>query len=411
MNKNKIIVSTAFATVISLVLYTGFTWAPSPIASAQAQDSSTDAKKKSGDAAKKSDANSSKKKKRRRRNTFVQVDEVRTAPMVQTIPLVGRLIAVRSGMVAARLDAPVSQMRVDVGDMVKKGDVLALLANDRFKWDREQKIAELAAARAAVGTAKARLALAQQELKRYAALQNSAAFPKARFQDKQLEVNRLRNEIIESQAKAAKTHASLKMAETELSYTKIIAPYDGTITRRQTEMGAFIKEGQAMFTMMSDGNLEIEVDVPAHRISGLKPGTASVFMLSNNKDKFEAVIRAIVPEEDPRTRTRTVRFTPRFKTPPSGMAANQSVTLELPIGEGRNVLSMHKDALVSSRGQPTVYVVEGGRAHARTVKLGEAVGVRFEVLEGLKEGDKVVIRGNERLRDGRRVQISKASDQ
>jgi multidrug efflux pump subunit AcrA (membrane-fusion protein) len=93
------------------------------------------------------------------------------------------------------------------------------------------------------------------------------------------------------------------------------------------------------------------------------------------------------------------------------MAANQSVTLELPIGEGRNVLSMHKDALVSSRGQPTVYVVEGGRAHARTVKLGEAVGVRFEVLEGLKEGDKVVIRGNERLRDGRRVQISKASDQ
>jgi RND family efflux transporter MFP subunit len=412
VSKNKIIVSTALATVIGLILYVGFTWAPSPVTSALAQDSSSDAKKKaSGDAAKKNDAKSSKKKKRSRRNTFVQVDEVRTAPMVQTIPLVGRLIAVRSGMVAARLDAPVAQMRVDVGDHVKKGDVLALLANDRFRWDREQKVAELAGAKAAVETAKARLALAQQELKRYADLKNSAAFPKARFQDKKLEVNRLRNEINESKAKAAKSHASLKMAETELSYTKIIAPYDGTITRRQSEMGAFIKEGQAMFTMMSDGNLEIEVDVPAHRVAGLKPGMVCVFTLSNDKGKFEAVIRAIVPEEDLRTRTRTVRFTPRFKTPPSSMAANQSVTVALPVGKGRSVLSVHKDALVSSRGQPTVYVVEDGRARAQAVKLGEAVGVRFEVLEGLKEGDKVVTRGNERLRDGRRVKISKVATQ
>ena len=411
MSKNKIVVSAALAIAMGLVLYVGFTWTPSPVTTALAQDSSSDAKKKSsGDTVKKS-SKKKKKKKRRRRNRFVQTDMVRLAPVLQTMPLVGRLIAVRSGMVAARIDAPVAQMKVDVGDPVKKGDVLALLANDRFRWDREEKVAELAGARAAVETVKARLALAQQELKRYSDLKNSAAFPKARFQDKKLEVNRLRNEINEAKAKAAKTHASLKMAETELSYTRITAPYDGTITRRQTEMGAFIKEGQAMFSMMSDGNLEIEVDVPANRVAGIKPGMTCVFTLGDDKKQFNAVVRAVVPEEDLRTRTWTVRFKPNFNGHPNALAANQSVTILLPIGQHRKVLSAHKDALINSRGVPTVFVVEDGRAYARKVTIGEGVGNRFEILSGLKEGDVVVTRGNERLKDGKRVKIRKPATQ
>jgi RND family efflux transporter MFP subunit len=344
------------------------------------------------------------KKRKKRAATLVGVDEVRIVPMAQTLPLVGRLVALRAGTVAARIDAPVAEMAVDIGDRVKKGQLLAKLADQRFALDRDQKLAELNAAKAAVETAKARIALAEQELKRYADLRNSSAFPKARYEDKLVDVNRLRTEMAEQRAKAERAAANLRLSETNLSYTNIIAPYDGTITRRHSEMGSYLKEGQPVYTMVSDGALEIEVDVPATRVDALKPGVICTFELG--KRRFEAVVRAVVPEEDLRTRTRTVRLTPKFGARPAAVAANQSATVHVPVGKGRDVLSVHKDALIASRGQPTAFVVEDGRAQSRTVLVGEAVGNRFEVLNGLKAGDIVVVRGNERLRDGSRVRFN-----
>ncbi len=350
-----------------------------------------------------------KKKRRRRRRTLVQVDRVRIAPLLQTLPVIGRIVAVRAGAVAARIDAPVADLMVDVGDRVKKGDILATLVNDKFKWDRVEKAAEVKESQARIAIAKARLSLAQQELKRIADLQKSAAYSKARFQDKRLEVTRYQAELAEARARLMRTRAGLRMAETELRYTKIRAPYDGVITRRHTETGAFIKEGQAVYTMVSEDDLEIEADVPARRIPGLTAGKKVTFELVKGQ-KIEARVRAVVPEENVRTRTRLVRFKPYFKIRPENLASNQSAMVFLPIGKSRTVLSVHKDALVSSRGVPTVFVIEKRRAYARQIEIGEGVGGRFEVLSGLKEGEQVVVRGNERLKDGKRIRINGASN-
>lgn len=337
--------------------------------------------------------------------TLVEVDRVKIVPMAQTLPLVGRLVAVWSGAVAAVVDGPVAEMRANIGDKVKKGEVLATLATDRLRWDRDQKAAELAAAEAVIATAKARLSLAEQELRRMQELETSAAFSKARFEDKRLEVVRLRAEIVESQAKAEKARAVLRLAETDLSYARIVAPYDGTVTRRLLAVGAFVKEGEPVFQMVSDRDLEIEVDVPATRVGVLSPGTVATFQIGAD-GPFEAVVRAVVPEEDLRTRTRTVRFTPKFPARPELLAANQSVAVQIPLGGGRNVLSVHKDAITMSRGVATAFVVDDGRVQLRNVQVGESVGRRFEVLSGLREGDIVVTRGNERLRDGERVRYN-----
>ncbi len=365
---------------------------------AQAQDQRPTAAGEAGKTTKK-------KRKGRSRQTLVQVDKVRTEPMHQTMPVIGRIVALRSGVVAARIDAPVEEMKVDVGATVKKGDVLATLVSDKLKWDREEKAAEVTGSRAKIETAKARLALADQELKRISDLSTSAAYSKARFEDKKVEVRRLQAEVSEAKAQLLRAQAALKMAETELRYATIRAPYDGAITQRHTESGAFVKEGQPIFTMVSHRDLEIEADVPSSRIDGLFKGAKVTFELTRGT-RFNAHVRAVVPEENLRTRTRLVRFDPEFSARPVGVAANQSATVYLPIGKSRKVLSVHKDALVSSRGIPTVYVVEEDRVRARQITIGEGVGGRFEVLSGLKEGDLVVIRGNERLKDGRRVRIN-----
>ncbi|MBT3792289.1 MAG: efflux RND transporter periplasmic adaptor subunit [Rhodospirillales bacterium] len=355
-----------------------------------------------------------KKKKRRRRRRLIQVDTVRMAPLTQTTPVIGHLVAVQSGPIAARIDAPIAKMNVDVGTHVKKGNILALMVDDRLRWEHAQKKAELDASKAAGETAMARLALAQQELKRMEDLQTSAAFSRARYSDKRLEVTRYQSELLEANAKAAQAHASLKLAETDLRYTRVRAPYNGTITIRHTNAGAYIKEGQPVFTMISDSALEIEADVASHRAAALRPGTLITFFIGNrirNPTTYKAKIRAVVPEENQRTRTRTVRFTPIFKKRPDTIAARQSATINLPIGTSRAVISIHKDALVTTSGRPVVFVVKKKKAHARSVVIGEGIGVRFEILSGLKEGETIVIRGNESLHDGQRVRIGKAVTQ
>jgi multidrug efflux pump subunit AcrA (membrane-fusion protein) len=82
----------------------------------------------------------------------------------------------------------------------------------------------------------------------------------------------------------------------------------------------------------------------------------------------------------------------------------------MPVAEPREVLSVPKDALVQGQGGWTVFVDEGGVAQVRPVRVGTALGDRFEVLSGLSEGDVVVVRGNERLRPGQPVEAMPAGE-
>jgi hypothetical protein len=124
----------------------------------------------------------------------------------------------------------------------------------------------------------------------------------------------------------------------------------------------------------------------------------------DNGSGLRAVVRAVIPAENSLTRTRPVRLVPDFGgNQQAGLAADQSVTVLLPIGEARQVVSVHKDAVISRGGKSIVFAIVGDKAELRPVVLGEALGGRFEVLDGLVPGDIVVVRGNERLKPGATV--------
>ena len=317
------------------------------------------------------------------RVTPVRVDAVTRGPLVQTIPVIGRLVTRQSGPVAARSAGPVAVVLVEVGDRVKKGQVLVRLVTESLNAQRDVRIAELNRA--------------QLELRRFERLRQrgSAAFPRARYET-----------AVQDVARAA---AALKLAQIEINYAEIRAPYPGVITVRNTETGAYVKAGDAVVTMVNDLALEIEADVPANRISGLGAGTQVTFRIDTQPGKrFTARVRAVVPVDNPMTRTRAVRFTPRLAAGGDGIAVNQSVTIDIPIGKPRHVVSVHKDAILHKQGRTMVFVVTGGKAMIRPVRLGDAVDSRFIVVGGLRAGDLVVVRGNERLRPGQPVRYGKA---
>lgn len=332
---------------------------------------------------------------------FVHVDRVHDEPLAQTVPVVGRLVPCRSGVLAARVSGAVEQVGVDVGDRVTQGDVVATLDRDSAEAERDLRAARVAEAAAALQAAEAEIGLRRQELERIKGLRASPAFSKGQFSDKQQEVAMAGGELAKAKAALTSAQAELQLAEIFLDDTEIRAPYDAAVTQRFTEVGAYVGAGAPVVALVDDHCLEIEADVPQMRIGGLTPGMTVVFRIGETTS--EADVRAIVPEENIRTRTRTVRFVPQLEGL-SGLAANQSVTVAVPSGQPRDVLAVSKDAVINRGGQPIVFVVTDGKAELRPVRLGEAVGSQFEVVEGLSPGDLVVVRGNERLRPGQAVE-------
>lgn len=332
----------------------------------------------------------------------VGFDKVIIEPLHQTVAVIGRFVAKQTGDVAARISAPVEEYLVSIGDRVKKGDVLALLVKDSFEWERNRRRAEVLSARAQIQTDRDTLQLLEQELKRLDGLRKSPAFSEARYNDKAQEVARAKSQISRSSAQLKAAEADLSLAELDLKYTEVIAPYPGAITRRHSEAGAYVSEGDPLVTLLDYTNLEIEADVPANRIAGLEAGRELDATFEDGVG-LRATVRAVIPDENPRTRTRRVRFVPTFLNSASSSAANQSVTVRIPVGEIRDVVTVHKDAVLNRRGGQIVIVNNDGKADFRTVKLGEAVGPRFVVIEGLKENDEVVVRGNERIRPGQAI--------
>lgn len=344
------------------------------------------------------------KKGRGGRVRSVRVDAVIVEPKSQTYPVIGRLVAQRTGNVAARINGAVVEMNANVGDRVKKGDVLAVLAIERLTAERDKYAAALATRRAMVQTAQAEAAKTAQELRRMSNLKTSSAFSRARYEDLQRDVDARRATLVERRSQMKEAQAELDQAAIDLFNGRIRAPYDGVVSEKHTEIGSYVNVGNPVVTLISDTEIEVEAEVPSDRIVGLIPGRVVRFELDDGSD-HRATVRSIIPRENARTRTRPVRFTPQFGEKSSRFAINQSVTVLVPIGKISQVVTVHKDAIVHRGPNRVVSIVRNGKAFPRQVQIGPAVGSRYIVTKGLKAGDTVVTHGNETLPPGAAVRI------
>ena len=342
------------------------------------------------------------------RGTPVQVDAVRPAASERTAPILGRLAPLRSGDVAARVSGPVADILVEVGERVRSGDVVAVIDSERLFHERAEAEATLNQRSAALAETVAQRELARVELRRLEGLRGSSAFSQARFDESRQSLARWDAASRAAEATESMAVTQLARADASLRDAAVLAPYGGVITRRHTERGAYISTGQPVVSLVDDMALEIEAEVPSAWAAALLPGTPVAAQLDGPSGPVDltATLRAVVPEENPRTRTRVARFALDLPQdlPPGTLAANQSVTLLVPQGV-QAAVSVHKDAVVADGVRHIVFVARNGTAERREVVLGPAVEDRFSVVSGLQAGDLAVVRGNERLTDGQAVLV------
>lgn len=307
----------------------------------------------------------------------VRVITVQERQLGEAMRLLGEFIPLEEQTIASRVAAPIKELRVKVGDKVKKGRVLAVLDDSQVRATREE--------------AEARLALAEQNLARIEALRGSPAYSTALSEDR-------RRERDAAAAALANADASLRWATVE-------APYDGTVTSRYADVGEWLNPGQAILDFVNESNLEVEVKVPLAHFARLEPN-ADYDLFFGDKKLGIASLRAVVPQLSPTSRTRIVRLVPQFAT--VGIGANQAVIVELPTTEGIRA-TVPKDAVITEGGNTHVFVIEEGEnglvAHRRPLRVGDPEGGDFVIESGLSPGERVVVRGNERIIPGQVVRV------
>lgn len=333
----------------------------------------------------------------------VVTETVETRTLAETLPVFGQIVASRDSAVAARVAGIVDRVYVLVGDRVRAGDLLAELDTELTEIEFDQAVAAKSEAEAGIAVAEAKVALARDALTRTEGLRETAAFSSARFEDLTSQLAEARGELAQAQARLVNAEASLARASYTLARAKVTAPFDAVVLAVAADPGQFIPVGAEVARLLDTSALEVEAQVPAQFVLAVKPGVA-VDGQTEQGVALDLEVRAVLPTESTATRTRPVRFSVDLGALNGDVALGQSITLQLPVAPPRDALSVPKDALVQGAGGWTVFVDDGGSAQPRPVTIGVAMGDRFEVLAGLSEGDKVVVRGNERLRPGQPIQ-------
>ncbi len=192
--------------------------------------------------------------------------------------------------------------------------------------------------------------------------------------------------------------------KTDIKAASITAPDDGQIVYLHPARRAFLREGDVLIRTRAAADYEIEAEIPLEYL-GFVRRSKSIKAADFTGRNITLTARVVLPVQNVRTGTQTVRFAVDGALPRSLQAENAPVTLQVPTTSPSPVVTVPKDAVIPISGGHIVFIAAEGVALQRRVKLGNAAGDAFIVLDGLKPGEQVITRGNEGLVDGRKIKI------
>jgi RND family efflux transporter MFP subunit len=207
---------------------------------------------------------------------------------------------------------------------------------------------------------------------------------------------------------ARQSAAAADLAKKKLADAHLTAPISGIIARRAIEVGATVSPAQPVFTIVDLDPVRVRVGVPEGDIGHVTEGAAATIRVPALDASFAGRVSLIGVAADAATRSYTVEI----KVPNSARRMRAGMVAEATIENGQRVSAIMVPASAvlhdgGVNGTPIVYVLdrEGARVHARRVTTGAARGDSIELTSGIAAGDQVVVAGQQRVRDGARVQL------
>jgi len=316
-------------------------------------------------------------------------DDAPTIPVETSTPSRGDIVAVYSGtasieafadaQVIAKVGGEVREIYVEEGDDAAAGQILARLDGDRLRFEAQQ--------------AEANLLKLQRDFQRNLDLKERSLISAGDFEKIQYEMEALQ--------------ATASLAKLELSYTEIRAPIDGVISQRYVKVGNTIDVNVPVFQVTSLEPLVSYLHVPEREYRRIEAGqTASIAVDALDGILFEGTVARISPVIDPLTGTFkiTIEVSDASRRLKPGMFGRVSIVYD----RHENALQIPRNAIIQEAGEPAVFVVEGDIAHRRVVRTGYVEGSRIEILDGLEDGEQIVLVGQTGLKEGSKVSVINA---
>ncbi len=322
--------------------------------------------------------------------TRILVSSVVRETVQDKIQLIGTVESWRTSRVASEASGKVESLIARRGSSVKKGEILAKLGASELLLKLEESEAKR-------NVAIARFEKAQDDLKRAEKLMKASLVSRKVFREAKHSLREMEESVLANKA------AQLQL-EDLLSKKEVRAPFAGIVTRELTAEGEWLAKGGSLLQLVDASRVRILVDLPEKYISLVKiGGVVEVGFDAISGETFKGKIHALIPEGDRVSRLFPLEIHVENKALriKEGMFAR--VGFEL--GRTRSVLMADKDAVIRKDGQSFLFVVADAKAIKRSIKLGKAKEGRIEVEGDLQEDDLIVIRGNERLRNGQAVQV------
>jgi RND family efflux transporter MFP subunit len=280
-----------------------------------------------------------------------------------------------------------AEVRVNVGDAVKKGQVLATFTPDMMQ-------ADVAQIRATVAEAEAALAEAQANARRAKDLEATGALSAQ-------QINQYMTAERTAQARLDAQRAQANVQALRLRQTKVLAPDDGVISARSATVGAVLPAGQELFRMIRQGRLEWRAEVPSADMARLKPGMrARIDTVGGGS--IEGKVRMVAPTVDPATRNGIVYVDLKASADArAGMFARG----EFDIGTGQGLTLPQSAVLLRDGFTYVLRVGDDSKVRELKVTVGRRVGERIEITGGLDADARVVASGGGFLSDGDTVRV------
>jgi RND family efflux transporter MFP subunit len=287
------------------------------------------------------------------------------------------------------------------GQEVRKGQKL-------YEIDQQQYKAAVEQAKANVAVAKANLAKSQQDADRYQELAKQDAIAKQTLDHQLADLEASKQQLQAAQANVASV-------ETNLNYSEIFAPFNGTIGISQVKVGTSVYAQTLLNSVSTDDPMAVDISIDQAEI----PQFTRYFAKAGGKKAKDTLFTAVLPDGsiypypgelylldrsvDPTTGTLKARIT--FANPKNELKAGLTTNIRVKHASGDSTLLIPYKAVVESLGEFFVFVVDNDRAFQKKVSLGTRIGGNIVVRSGLTQGEKVVVDGVQKLRDSVAVQV------
>ena len=361
----------------------------------------------------------------------ISVDTVlaASASLPSVVNANGELFAEELANISTKVPGRVVKLTVDLGSLVKTGDVLAELERDDYQYRLRQ-------AEAQVEQIRVRLAIANQKddlvdpertamvKEARAALEESRIvydtterltqegvvsrieFERARARKQGLEA-RLQSalsEVLQMGSQLSERRAQLDLARQQLTDTVIRAPFDGAITKRVASIGEYLATNAPVVTLVRQHPLRVRLEVPERFAGQIHRGQAIDVRLEGSSLKRTGRVMRLSPSIEAQNRSLTVEG--EIPNQDGLLRPGSFVEGSITVDAQAQGITVPSAALVAFAGVERVYLVKGGVLDDRIVKSGRRLtGERVEILEGLKDGDLVVAVANEKMAKGQKVRV------